>query len=78
MKPTLIVIAGPTAIGKTTMAIKVAQNLGSEIISCDSRQFYKELKIGVARPDEKELNAVKHHFIGHLSIFDNYNVSSCH
>jgi len=76
LKPTLVVIAGPTAIGKTAMAIKVAQNLGSEIISCDSRQFYKELKIGVARPDEKELAAVKHHFIGHLSIFDNYNVSA--
>ena len=58
------------------MAIKVAQKLNAEIVSCDSRQFYKELKIGVARPDDEELAAVKHHFIGFLSIFDNYNVSA--
>lgn len=75
MKNKLIVIAGPTAIGKTTKAIQLAQWLDSEIISADSRQFYKELKIGVATPSIKELEAVKHHFVGHLSIAEYYNVS---
>jgi len=71
----LFVITGPTAIGKTALAIDVAQKLNAEIISADSRQFYKELKIGVAAPSEEELSAVKHHFIGHISITDYYNVS---
>ncbi len=75
MKNKLIVIAGPTAIGKTAKAIQLAQSLDSEIISADSRQFYKELKIGVATPSIDELEAVKHHFVGHLSITDYYNVS---
>ncbi len=75
MKNKLIVIAGPTAIGKTAKAIQLAQSLDSEIISADSRQFYKELKIGVAAPSIDELEAVKHHFVGHLSITDYYNVS---
>ena len=75
MKNKLIVIAGPTAIGKTSKAIQLAQSLKSEIISADSRQFYIELKIGVAAPSAEELNAVKHHFIGHLSIENYYNVS---
>ena len=74
-KKTLFVVVGPTAIGKTAMAIHIAQELGTEILSCDSRQFYKELNIGVARPNEEELAAVKHHFIANLSIHDNYNVS---
>lgn len=76
MKPTLIIISGPTAIGKTAMAIKVAQAFNAEVLSADSRQFYKELKIGVATPSDEELNAVIHHFIGHLSIHDYYNVSA--
>lgn len=75
MKNKLIVIAGPTAIGKTAKAIQLAQSLDSEIISADSRQFYKELKIGVAAPSTDEMEAVKHHFVGHLSITDYYNVS---
>ena len=62
----LIVIQGPTAIGKTALAIEVAQHLGTEILSCDSRQFYQELNIGVARPSADELNAVKHHLIANL------------
>ena len=74
-KKTLFVIVGPTAIGKTATAIRIAQELGTEILSCDSRQFYKELNIGVARPSDEELAAVKHHFIANLSIHDNYNVS---
>lgn len=60
---TVIVIAGPTAAGKTAMAIKVAQHLQTEIISADSRQCYKEMNIGVARPNEAELAMVLHHFI---------------
>ncbi len=75
MKNTLIVILGPTAIGKTGFAIEIAQYVQAEIISCDSRQFYKELKIGVAAPTTEEMNAVKHHFVGQLSILDYYNVS---
>ena len=74
-KKTLLVIVGPTAIGKTATAIRLAQQLGTEILSCDSRQFYKELDIGVARPSEEELVAAKHHFIANLSIHDSYNVS---
>jgi len=75
LKNTLIVIAGPTAVGKTALAIDIAKNYNAEIISADSRQFYKELKIGVAAPSKAELQAVKHHFVGHLSIWKNYNVS---
>jgi tRNA dimethylallyltransferase len=71
----LFVITGPTAIGKTSLAIDIAKKLDTEIISADSRQFYKELKIGVAAPSDEELSAVKHHFVGHLSITDYYNVS---
>jgi len=70
----LIVITGPTAIGKTRLAIAVAQKLNTEIISADSRQFYKELKIGSAAPSQKELKQVPHHFVGHLSVTDYYNV----
>lgn len=69
----LIVVAGPTAVGKTTYAIQLANELKTEIISFDSRQFYKEMCIGVAVPSIKELAAAKHHFIQHLSIQDNYN-----
>lgn len=72
---TLIVVIGPTAVGKTAMAIEIAQHFNTEIISADSRQFYKELKIGVASPSEVELKSAKHHFIGNLSINDSYNVS---
>lgn len=75
MKNKLIVIVGPTAIGKTSRAIQLAQSLNAEIFSADSRQFYKELKIGVAAPSANELNTIRHHFVGHLSIVDYYNVS---
>jgi tRNA dimethylallyltransferase len=70
----LIVISGATAIGKTTLSIQLAQHFNSEIISADSRQFYKELKIGAAPPSKGELEKVKHHFIQHLSVKDDYNV----
>ncbi len=71
----LIVIAGPTAVGKTAFAIKLAKKYQTEIISADSRQFYRELKIGTAAPTEEELTSAPHHFIGNLSIHDYYNVS---
>ncbi|MFW6019069.1 MAG: tRNA (adenosine(37)-N6)-dimethylallyltransferase MiaA [Bacteroidales bacterium] len=72
---TLVVITGPTASGKTDVSIEVAREIGTEIISADSRQFFKEMQIGTAAPSQKQLNTVPHHFIGHLSIQDNYNVS---
>lgn len=75
MKKTLIVIPGPTAVGKTSVAIEIAKSLKADIISADSRQFYRELKIGVAAPTNAELAQVPHHFIGNLSITDYYNVS---
>ncbi len=70
----LIVLVGPTASGKTVKAIDIAQYFNTEIISADSRQFFKELKIGVASPTDDELAKVKHHFIANLSILDYYNV----
>jgi tRNA dimethylallyltransferase len=73
--PLLVVIAGPTAVGKTTAAIRVARHFSTEIISADSRQFYREMKIGTAVPTEEELSQVKHHFVHHLSIQNPYNVS---
>ena len=73
--PRLIVLTGPTAVGKTELSISLAQKHNTHIISCDSRQFYREMKIGTAAPTQKELQAVPHHFIGHLSIHDYYNVS---
>jgi len=74
MTNTLISIVGPTAIGKTALSIKLAQQFNTEIISADSRQFYKEMNIGTAVPSLEELNAVKHHFIQHKSINDSYSV----
>jgi tRNA dimethylallyltransferase len=70
----LITIIGPTAIGKTSLSIALAQHFGCEIISCDSRQFFKEMKIGTAVPSEDELAAAPHHFIQNKSIFDKYSV----
>ncbi|MBP1630215.1 MAG: miaA [Bacteroidetes bacterium] len=72
----LIVLVGPTAVGKTSEAIRLANFLKTDIISADSRQFYHELNIGVARPTTEELSLAKHHFIGHKSIQDSYNVGS--
>jgi len=70
----LITIIGPTAIGKTSLSIALAQHFGCDIISCDSRQFFKEIKIGTAVPSEKELAAAPHHFIQNKSIFESYSV----
>ena len=70
----LITIIGPTAIGKTSLSIALAQHFGCDIISCDSRQFFKEMQIGTAVPSEEELALAAHHFIQNKSIFDNYTV----
>lgn len=70
----LITIIGPTAIGKTSLSIALAQHFGCEILSCDSRQFYKEMQIGTAVPNDDELTAATHHFIQNKSIFDAYSV----
>lgn len=74
MTKVLISIVGPTAIGKTALSIKLAQHFKTEIISADSRQFYKEMSIGTAVPSKEELRAAKHHFIQHISIKDSYSV----
>ncbi|CAM1333413.1 tRNA (adenosine(37)-N6)-dimethylallyltransferase MiaA [Tenacibaculum aestuariivivum] len=74
MKNTLITIVGATAIGKTALSIKLAQHFGCDIISCDSRQFFKEMTIGTAVPDTNELAAAPHHFIQNRSIFEEYSV----
>lgn len=73
-RKTLLTIVGPTAIGKTRMAIALATHFGTEILSCDSRQFFKELRIGTAVPSAEELMAAPHHFIQHKSIFEAYSV----
>ena len=70
----LINIIGPTAIGKTSLSIKIARHFNTEIISADSRQFFKEMRIGTAVPDPEELDAAPHHFIQHISIEDAYSV----
>ncbi|WP_242093493.1 tRNA (adenosine(37)-N6)-dimethylallyltransferase MiaA [Aestuariivivens sediminicola] len=72
----LISVIGPTAIGKTALSIKLAQYYKTEIISADSRQFFKELSIGTAAPTAEDLKKVRHHFIHHKSIHDDYNVGS--
>lgn len=75
MPKTLIVLTGPTGIGKTSVGIEIAQHFNSEIVSSDSRQIFKELTIGTAVPETHELAAVKHHFIQTHSISENYNAS---
>lgn len=73
MSKKLIVIAGPTAVGKTDLSIELAAYFSTEIISADSRQFYKEMNIGTAKPSPSQLVDTKHHFINSLSIVDDYN-----
>ena len=75
MKKTCIVISGPTAVGKTALAILIAQHFSTQIISSDSRQCYKELTIGVAKPSADELAAVSHYFINSHSIHENVNAA---
>lgn len=72
----LIIIAGPTAVGKTSLSIQLAKKLNCDIISADSRQIYKEISIGTAKPDSLEMDGIKHHFIDHLSINEDYNAGA--
>ena len=72
-KPTLIVVLGPTGVGKTNISLSLAEHFGCPIVSSDSRQFYRELKIGTAAPTEDQLKRVPHYFIASHSIFDEYN-----
>ena len=74
MENTLIAVVGPTAIGKTAWAIRIAKHYNAEIISADSRQFYREMTIGTAVPGPEELAQVPHHFVQHLSIQDPWTV----
>lgn len=71
----LIVVVGPTAVGKTAECIRLAGMLGTEIVSADSRQFYKEMNIGVARPSVSELATIPHHLIAHISVSQDYNAA---
>jgi tRNA dimethylallyltransferase len=75
MKNTLIVLPGPTGVGKTEYALELATRLKCDILSCDSRQFYREMKIGTAAPDEEQLAMVRHHFVSFLSVSDYYSIS---
>ncbi len=71
---TLIIITGPTAVGKTDLCVKIAKILDTEVVSADSRQFYRELAVGTAKPSIEEMDGVKHHFIDSHSIQDYYSV----
>ncbi len=71
----LIVIVGPTAVGKSSLSIEIAQRLSCPIINADSRQIYKEIPIGTAAPSSQDLEKVKHYFVGHLNVEDYYNAS---
>jgi tRNA dimethylallyltransferase len=71
---TLVIIFGPTGVGKTDLSIDVATHFNSDILSCDSRQMYKELNIGVAKPENHQLELVKHHFINSVSIDEHYSI----
>lgn len=74
MKKRLFSIVGTTGIGKTKLAIKIARHLGAEILSCDARQFFREMPIGTAAPDDEELARAKHHFIGNKSVSEEYSI----
>lgn len=70
----LILVVGPTAVGKTDLCLNLAKNFDTEILSCDSRQFYREMEIGTAKPSQEVLNQIPHHFINSLSIWEDYDV----
>ena len=75
MEKTLIVITGPTAVGKTTLCLDIAQHFGIPIINADSRQIFRELRIGTAAPTEEQLRQVRHYFVGMLGLEDYYSAS---
>ncbi|MBO7134055.1 MAG: tRNA (adenosine(37)-N6)-dimethylallyltransferase MiaA [Bacteroidales bacterium] len=70
----LIILSGPTGVGKTDLSIGIAKHFGAEILSCDSRQFYRELGIGVAKPTAEQMKEVKHHFIDNVSVTERYSI----
>ncbi|MEK7719838.1 MAG: tRNA (adenosine(37)-N6)-dimethylallyltransferase MiaA [Bacteroidota bacterium] len=74
-RPTLLILLGPTGVGKTALSIKIANHFQTEIISCDSRQLFKEMQIGTAVPEDEMLKQIPHHFIQSNSIFGNYNAA---
>lgn len=76
MRPTLLVICGPTAIGKTALAVRLAQHYSTEVLSSDSRQFYQEMAIGTAKPTIDEMQGIPHHFVDFLSIHQDYNAGA--
>lgn len=76
MKPTLVVITGPTAVGKTNLCVELAQHFNTEIINADSRQFFKELSIGTAKPTKEEMKNIPHHFVNSHSITQTYNATN--
>lgn len=73
IRPLLLVLHGPTACGKTSFAIRLAQHFGTHILSADSRQFYREMSIGTAKPTAEELAAAPHHFVGHLNVREHWS-----
>ena len=75
MKKLLVFVVGPTAVGKTSTAIDLATYFNTDILSCDSRQFYKEMNIGTAKPSPNEIKKIRHHLVGNISINRNYNIS---
>ena len=75
MNKTLIVLLGPTGVGKTDIAVDIAIHCGCEIISADSRQIYREMRIGTAVPDDNQLESVRHHFVRSISVEDYYSSS---
>jgi len=75
MTPLLVVITGPTAVGKTELCVKIGQHFNTEILSADSRQFYKELAIGTAKPTKEEMQNIEHHFVNSHPITEDYNVN---
>ena len=75
MKKLLVFVVGPTAIGKTSTAIDLATYFNTDIISCDSRQFYKEMNIGTAKPSPNEIKKIRHHLVDNISVNQNYNIS---
>lgn len=76
MQPTLVVITGPTAVGKTNLCVDLAQHFNTEIINADSRQFFKELIIGTAKPTKEEMKNIPHHFVNSHSITQTYNATN--